>query len=85
MWRRIVEEDMPIRIYYTHGSEVEVGGDPRKKEFLEKTHKGVKMLRMLEIPGYSRTPCFGAHVRSTGEIGKLSKLELFEGKRLRKM
>lgn len=82
---RIVEEDIPIRIYYAHRSEIDVCGDPRKMEFLEKIPRGVKMLRMVEIPGYSRTFCFGTHVRSTGEMGHLSKLELVEGKRHRKI
>lgn len=84
-FRRVVEEDMPIRIYYAHRDEIEVGGDPRKRGFLGKIPKGVKMLRMVEIPGYSLTFCFGTHVKSTGEIGHLSRLELVEGRRLRKI
>ena len=40
---------------------------------------------MVEIPGYSLTFCFGTHVRSTSELGKLAKLELSEGKKQRKI
>jgi Ser-tRNA(Ala) deacylase AlaX len=83
-FRRIIDEDIPIRIYYVPRDEIDVGGDLRKRQFLERIPRGVKMLRMVEIPGYSLTFCFGTHVKSTGEIGRLSKLELVEGKRLRK-
>lgn len=85
MFRRVVEEDIPVRIYYVHRDEIDVGSDSRKREFLERIPRGVKMLRMVEIPGYSRTFCFGTHVKSTGEIGQLSRLELVEGKKLRKI
>lgn len=84
-FRRVVEEDIPIRIYYARRDEIDAGEDMRKRQFLEKIPRGVKMLRMVEIPGYSRTFCFGTHVKSTGEIGHLSKLELVEGRRLRKV
>lgn len=84
-FNRVVEEDIPIRTYYAHRDEIEVGGDPRKRDFLGKIPKGVKMIRMVEIPSYSLTFCFGTHVKSTREISKLSKLELIEGKRLKKI
>jgi len=84
-FNRAVGIDIPIRIYYASRSEVDVEADERKRAFLEKIPRSVERLRMVEIPGYDRTFCFGTHVRSTGEIGRLSKLELVKGRRRREV
>jgi alanyl-tRNA synthetase len=80
----IVEVDIPIRIYYASRDELEGEEDERKKAFLEKIPRALDRLRMVEIPGHALTFCFGTHVRSTGEIGLLSELELTEGKKGRR-
>ncbi|TEU08567.1 hypothetical protein E3J20_08285, partial [Candidatus Bathyarchaeota archaeon] len=80
----MVESDIPIRIYYASRDELEGEEDERKKAFLEKIPKALDRLRMVEIPGHALTFCFGTHVRSTGEIGLLSELELTEGKKGRR-
>ena len=46
--------------------------------------RALDLLRMVEIPGHALTFCFGTHVRSTGEIGRLAGMELTEGKKRRK-
>lgn len=80
----IVEADIPLRIYYSSREELEGEEDERKKTFLIKIPKALDRLRMVEIPGHALTFCFGTHVRSTGEIGLLSELELTEGKKGRR-
>ena len=80
-----VEANIPIRIYYVSRSEVDAEGDARKMMFLDKIPSDIDRLRMVEIPGYALTFCFGTHVKSTQEIGRLKKLELSEGKKLRKI
>lgn len=74
----IVDEDAPVRIYHTSREELDVDGDERKRAFLEKIPRNIDRLRMVDISGYALTFCFGTHVRSTGEIGRLEKLELQE-------
>ena len=81
----IIDEDIPLRIYYTSREELDVGDDERKKEFLEKIPRTVERLRMVEIPGHALTFCFGTHVASTGEIRRLSKLTFSSGKKGRKI
>jgi len=80
-----VEADILIRTIYTARDELDVGGDERKRAFLQKIPRGIDMLRMVEIPGYDLTFCFGTHVRSTGEIGRLAELELGKGKKGRRV
>ena len=80
-----VRADIPVRTYYTARGELDVGGDERKRAFLRKIPRGVDLVRMVEIPGYDLTFCFGTHVRSTGEIGRLAELELVEGKKRRRV
>jgi len=80
-----VAADVPVRIYYSDRDELDVGDDERRREFLAKIPRNVQRLRMVEVPGYDLNFCFGTHVRSTGEIGRLAKLELEEGKRRRKI
>jgi misacylated tRNA(Ala) deacylase len=81
----IVDENAPVRIYYTNREELDVGDDERKKAFLEKIPRNIEQLRMVDISGYALTFCFGTHVRSTGEIGRLADLTLNEGKKERKI
>ena len=81
----IIEQDIPLRIYYTSREELDVGDDARKQEFLEKIPRNVERLRMVDIPGHALTFCFGTHVASTGEIGRLSELTLSRGKKGRKI
>ena len=88
VWRRfdaIVEEDVPVNIYYTSREELDVGDDARKKSFLEKMTPSVQELRMVQIGDYALTFCTGTHVRSTREIGKLKSLRLEPKKNQRKI
>lgn len=80
----VVEDDIPLHIYYTSREELNVGDDVRKKAFLEKIPRTLERLRIVEIPSYAMTFCFGTHVRSTGEIGRLADLTLTEGRKGRK-
>ena len=81
----IVDEDIPLRIYYTSREELDVEGDTRKLEFLEKIPRNIDRLRMVDIPGHALTFCFGTHVGSTGEIGRLTKLTFSKAKKGRKI
>ena len=81
----IVDEDIQLRVYYTSREELDVGDDVRKREFLEKIPRNIDRLRMVDIPGHALTFCFGTHVKSTGEIGRLTKLELSKAKKGRKI
>jgi len=83
-FNRIVEADIPLRIYFASRDELEGEEDERKRSFLDKIPRSLDRLRMVEIPGHALTFCFGTHVRSTGEIGRLAGLELTEGKKGRK-
>lgn len=88
VWERfdsIIEEDVPVTIYYTSRDELDVGDDARKQSFLEKMPPNVQELRMVQIGGYALTFCMGTHVRSTGEIGKLKNLRLEPKKKQRKI
>jgi Ser-tRNA(Ala) deacylase AlaX len=80
----IVEADIPLHIYYTSREDLAGEEDERKRSFLEKIPKAVDTLRMVEIPPYALTFCFGTHVRSTGDIGHLSELKFYAGKKGRK-
>ena len=84
-FKEAVEADVPIRIYYAARSEFDVGGDERKRGFLKKIPKSIERLRIVEILGYDLNFCFGTHIRSTGEIGRLAELELVEGKKGRRI
>ena len=81
----IVDEDIPLRIYYTSREELDVEGDARKLEFLDKIPRNIDRLRMVDIPGHALTFCFGTHVGSTGEIGRLTKLTFSKAKKGRKI
>jgi Ser-tRNA(Ala) deacylase AlaX len=81
----IIDEDIQLHIYYASREELDVGGDARKLEFLEKIPRNVDRLRMVDIPGHAITFCFGTHVGSTGEIGRLTKLTFSKAKKGRKI
>jgi misacylated tRNA(Ala) deacylase len=84
-FNEVVGADIPLRIYYASREELEGEEDERKRGFLEKIPRGVERLRMVEIPGHALTFCFGTHVRSTGEMGRLAELRLTHGKKGRKI
>jgi len=77
----IIGEDIPLSIYYTSREELEDEEDERKRGFLDKIPRALDRLRMVEIPGHALTFCFGTHVRSTGEIGRISEMTLKVGKK----
>ncbi len=81
----IIEEDVPIEIYYTNREELDLEGDKRKQGFLEKIPHTVNDIRMVKIGDHSETFCMGTHVKSTGEIGKLKELRLEPKKKKRKI
>ena len=83
-YHRVVEEDVPVEVYYVDRSEVDVGGDRRKKAFLEKIPPGGK-IRMVRIGEYAETFCRGTHVARTGEIGGLFELRVEPKRKGRKV
>lgn len=88
VWKRfdeIIDEDVPVRIYYTNREELEIGDDQRKKSFLEKIPKNVLELRMIEIGDYALTFCMGTHVKNTGDIPKIKNLSIESKKKRRKV
>ncbi len=80
----IIDEDLPLKKYYTSREDLENEDDPRRRSFLDKIPRGIDELRMVEIPGYSLVFCFGTHVKTTGDIGKLMELALIKGKKGRR-
>lgn len=80
-----VESDVPVRIYYVSRDDLDVEGDERKKGFLEKIPRNIRVIRTVEIGRHALTFCFGTHVRSTKELGPLSELALTSGKKGRKI
>lgn len=88
VWKRfdeIIEEDVPVEIYYANRDELDVSDDARKQSFLEKIPKDVNELRMVKIGDYAETFCMSTHVKSTGDIGKLKDLRLESKKKRRKI
>ena len=85
VFNSIVDEDLPLRIFFVSREKLDVGDDARKREFLAKIPRNIDRLRMVEIPGHALTFCFGTHVGSTGEIGRLSELSLSKAKKGRKI
>jgi Ser-tRNA(Ala) deacylase AlaX len=83
-FNEIIDADIPLRIFTTSREELAGEEDERKKGFLEKIPRAVDTLRMVEIPPYALTFCVGTHVRSTGDIGHLSKLRFSSGKKGRR-
>ena len=80
-FNRIVEEDLPLRVYNTSRSEMEGEEDPRKRSFLEKIPRNIEELRIVDIPNHSHVFCLGTHVKSTGDIGKIKEITLEKGKK----
>ncbi len=84
-FNEIVDEDVPVRVYYEERARIDASGDPRKTSFLQKIPRNVDRLRMVDIGSYASTFCFGTHVESTKEIGRLSELRLEEAKKGKKV
>ncbi|MCX6647784.1 MAG: alanyl-tRNA editing protein [Candidatus Bathyarchaeota archaeon] len=81
----IVDEDAPVRVYYEERAKIDASGDLRKIGFLQKIPRSVVRLRIVDIGNYASTFCFGTHVKSTGEIGRLAELRLEDGKKGKKV
>jgi len=62
----IVYEDRPVKIYEAPAGEVE---GLRIKKPLKR-----KVLRIVEIDGFDKSPCGGTHCRRTGEVGLIKIL-----------
>jgi misacylated tRNA(Ala) deacylase len=77
----VVDENLPIRIFYMSRDELENENDERKRGFLDKIPRSTENLRMVEIPGHALTFCFGTHVGGTGEIGYLSSMTFQKGRK----
>jgi misacylated tRNA(Ala) deacylase len=77
----VVDEGIPVRIYYMSREELEDEDDERKRGFLDKIPRTIENLRMVEIPGHALTFCFGTHVGDTREIGHLDSMTLQEGRK----
>jgi len=84
-FNEIVNEDVPVRVYYEERAKIDASGDPRKMGFLQKIPRNVDRLRMVDIGSYASTFCFGTHVKSTNEIGRLSELRLEDAKKGKKV
>jgi misacylated tRNA(Ala) deacylase len=88
VWERfdeIIDEDVPVEIYFTNREELDVGDDMRKKSFLEKIPNDIHELRMVKIGVYAETFCMGTHVKRTGDIGKIKDLRLEPKKKRKKI
>ena len=62
VWKRfdeIVEEDVPVDIYFTNRDMLDVGDDVRKQSFLEKIPPNVHELRMGKHWGLCRDFSYG--------------------------
>ena len=88
VWKRfdeIIDEGVPVTIYFTNRDELDVGEDERKRSFLEKIPKDIHELRMVKIGDYAETFCMGTHVKNTVDIGKLKDLRLEHKKKQKKI
>jgi misacylated tRNA(Ala) deacylase len=83
LFDEIIDEDVPVDIYFTNRDDLDVGYDKRKQSFLEKIPRNVHELRMVKIGDYAETFCMGTHVKSTEDIGKLKDLRLEHKKKRR--
>lgn len=81
----IVAEDVPVRVYYEERAKIDASADPRKISFLQKIPRSVERLRIVDIGSYASTFCFGTHVKSTQEIGRLAELRLEDAKKGKKI
>ena len=88
VWKKfdeIIDEDVPVDIYFTNRDELDVGDDIRKQSFLEKIPRDVHELRMVRIGKYAETFCMGTHVKRAGDIGKIKNLRLELKKKRKKI
>lgn len=85
LFDEIIDEDVPIEIYFTSRDELNVENDARKQSFLKKIPNDVHELRMVKIGDYAETFCMGTHVKRTGEIGKLKDLRMEPKKKRKKI
>ena len=83
-FNEIVDQNVPVKIYYTNRKELKIVGDERKTSFLSKIPRGVERIRMVDVSGHALTFCFGTHVKSTRELGHLVSLELVKHRKARK-
>ncbi len=81
----IVDENATVRVYYEDRAKIDASGDPRKISFLQKIPRNVERLRIVEIGPYASTFCFGTHVKTTKEIGRLAELRLEDAKKGKKI
>lgn len=81
----IIAEDVPVRVYFEDRAKIDASGDPRKISFLQKIPRSVDRLRIVDIGDYASTFCFGTHVKSTKEIGRLAELRLEDAKKGKKI
>jgi Ser-tRNA(Ala) deacylase AlaX len=84
-FNEVVDEDVPVRVYYEDRARIDASGDPRKILFLMKIPRSVDRLRIVDIGAYASTFCFGTHVKSTREIGHLVELLLEDAKKGKKI
>jgi Ser-tRNA(Ala) deacylase AlaX len=84
-FNEIIDENVPVSVYYEERAKIDASYDPRKQAFLHKIPRNVGRLRIVDIDGYASTFCFGTHVKSTKEIGKLIELRLEDSKKGRKI
>lgn len=75
--RRIVEEfnaavrqQIPVKIYMMERDEF-MKCEEGERANLHLLPPEIKVLRIVEIPGYDMCPCAGTHVNSLGELGKI--------------
>lgn len=81
----IVAENVPVRVYYEDRAKIDASGDPRKISFLQKIPRSVERLRIVDIGNYASTFCFGTHVKSTMEIGRVAEIRLEDAKKGKKI
>jgi len=84
-FNKIIDENLPVEIFYQNRNALDVEDDERKQEFLEKIPESVKELRMVKVGSHALTFCMGTHVKSTGDIGKLEELRVETKKKKRKI
>jgi len=84
-FNEIIEQNLSVSVYFENRTKINASDDPRKQSFLKKIPPNIEKLRMVDIGGHALTFCMGTHVKNTKEIGKLTSLNLVEGKKDRKI
>jgi misacylated tRNA(Ala) deacylase len=76
-FNQLVNEALPIKIYFTGREEVINSVDERRRRLFARLPESVKEIRIIEIEGVDKVPCGGTHVANTQEIGhiKITKLD----------